>query len=316
MLEYTLDISGRSFLRQLDGLLLGSVTGKRHEVSRRCDQFAMIEQSIVNGLLPDPGSRASAEKGWLDTRHWDFLIGLHSTSTPGYPSLTYASYRMAIKKCGLYQGLVRGTPKINELKKARRDSLFPRLVECGFLELEDDPPYREELTWYRKCLAPMWPADSERPVVSHVAKTRASLESYHRSFFMMPEAIINDGTWLKAQNHTYRRVITALYLFFDDATYASVNPNHLRVSDGHILEASASFMRACGETATLKDVAGVLSWLWNERRLFGMDCELEPGEPFPAGREYVTWSRPVARNIPSGTIVFVPYYVPATGGIT
>lgn len=316
MLEYTLDISDRSFLRQIHGLLKSSVGTRRDEITRHSDQFAMIEQSLVNGQLPDPTPQAYVAGTWLDTWHWDFLIGLHSTSTPGYPSLTYASYRMAIMKCGLYQGLVKGTTRINEFKKARRDSLFPRLVQCGFLELEDGPPYREELTWHRKCLAPMWPADSERPVVSNVVKTRLSLDRYHRSFFMMPEAIINDGTWQKAQDHTYRRIITALYLFFDETTYSSVNPNHLRVSDGHILEASASFMRACGETATLKDVAGALSWLWNERRFFGMDGELEPGRPFPAGREYVTWSRPVACSVPSGTIVFVPFYVPATGDLT
>lgn len=312
MLEHVLDISGRSFLRQLDGLLMSEVGSRRDEIQRRSDQFSMIEKSLVNGLLPDPSTRAANENGWIDTWHWDFLIGVHSTSTRGFPSLTYAAYPMATKKCGLYQGLVPGAG-INARKMARREQLFSRLIECGLLEPEDDPPYRPELAWHRKMLVPIWPADSSRPIASGVVKTRSSLEQHHRDWFMMPEGIINDRTWFKAGNHTYRRIIAALYLFFDETTYSAVNPNHLRLSERHLLEASDAFMRACGEAATLEDVAGALSWLWNERRFFGMGSQLEAGSPFPAGREYVTWSRPVARNVPSQTVVFVPFYAPAQG---
>lgn len=314
MLEHRLDISPYSYLRQLDGLLASSVHTDRDEVTHHLSQFAKVEKSMVNGLLADPSPESHDEYGWIDTWHWDFLVGLHSTSTPGYPALTYASWPMAAKKCGLYEGLARGISGVNGLKRDRRERLFPRLIECGFLEPEDDPPYRPELDWHRKMLVPRWPADSEKAIPSGVVKTGATLHEHRRDWFMMPEKIINDGTWQATRSHQYRRVIAALYCHLDEDTYSSVNANHLCLTEGCWLEASDAFLRSCGEGASMEDVAGALSWLKERRRLFPIDREIEVGRPYPAGYEYVTWAQPVACGASSEVALFVPLYLPAREG--
>jgi len=308
-----LDLAGTSFLRQLEGMLFSAVPRRgAEELRRRSGGFAKIEQSLVNGMLPDPGPEA-VKQGWMATYHWDFAVYAQSNPRLVNTGELYSGHTAAINYSGLFSDLPRGLPGINGIKKARCDDLLPVLERCGIFRRVDGPYQNEQknLKWKQLLLAPTWPATSKTPLVSEVAKTPANLEAHKRPWFMMPKALFYDDlrTFRSVGGHRDRRVLTALYCFYEAHTYAAVNPNHLRLC-GNTLKVSRAFLKACGHGATVKDVASTLAWLQCHRRVFVVGARLETGTPYPAGESCVTWAEPVARKVDSGTAVFVPLYVP------
>jgi len=308
-----MDLSGTSFLRQFEGMLQGKVRPRgTDEVRRRSGGFAKVEYSLVNGLLPDPSPEA-AETGWMDTYHWDFAVYANTNPRIGYTDLFYSTHMAAIALCGLFDDLPRGLPGVTAIKRKRVGDLIPVLESCRILRCVEGPFQNEygNLSWKQLLLAPTWPATVTAPITTFAGKTNENLDAFHRSWFMLPSALFNDelGTWRKVGSHRGRRVIAALYCFYEADTYGAVNPNHLRLKD-QMLQVSDAFLKACGRDATVRDVASTLTWLWNKKRVFPVAARLEAGTPYAAGTEYVTWTQTVARDVPSGMAVFVPLYIP------
>ena len=302
-----LELTGTPFLRQLDDYLLDSMAVRNAgEVKTQTCGFGVVETLLVSGHLPDPVPIGRTD--WIDENQWSFIVYAQSTAKAAYGGRCYPGPSAAIRKCGLYQDLP--FEGVNAAKSARRAALVPQLVRFGFFELTDPPPgHREDVEWKQLMLVPSWPPDCEQPRITGVPKSLANLKTHERTWFRMPERIFNDYVWKSIGTQVGRRVIAALYAFFDDVTYAAVNPNHLSIR-GTELQASEEFMRACGQTASIRDVMLAMQWLWSKSQLFALSSEWAEGRPHPAGREYITWSRAVARSVPSDTIVFVPRYVP------
>lgn len=302
-----LDLRRTSYLRQLDGHLS---TGKRikyaGEIRRLPTGFGKIEHVLVNGRLADPRPIGQGD-GWIDTCQWDFLIYMQTTA-PGSSGKCYPTFRAARRKSGLFDGLPKGRSSEDGRKWERQAALEPALVASGFIQ-PIEGPHHPSYPWKQLMLAPSWPNGSTVAVPSGIPKTNATLREHQRSWFSMPEAIMNDLTWHQIGSHAGRRVIAALYAFFDDVTYGAVNPNHLCIRDDQ-LEVSDAFLLACGEEASPQEVMSAIAWLWDRRHIFPMAAVLEAGKPYPAGEGYVTWSAPVAKNTPHHAVVFVPWYVP------
>lgn len=312
MTMHQLDLRGTGFLRQVDHRLLSERSVRyAGEMRQQRTGFGAIERLLVDGsLLPDPQPIGQSST-WIDENQWDFIVYAHTTAQAGLGGLTFATWKAARNKCGLFQGVPVGKGA-NALKETRRSDLVPRLTEFGFLEHVDPGPYQNEtnsLKWKRLMLAPIWPPAMPVPMKTGIGKSIDSMREHGRSWFMMPSAIFNEGVWGKVGSHRGRRVIAALYAFYDAETYGAVNPNHVRIR-GDIFEVSDSFLRACGEVATPRDVMSTIAWLVAKYRLFPAASQLGAGRLYPAGQEYVTWAQPVARNTPSDSVVFVPYYVP------
>lgn len=312
--KQSLNLARTALFRQRDGYLWQEIP-LRHEgeVSRKRGGFGVVERLLVSGYYPDPVAPGEPTE-WIDANQWDFLIYLQTTASPRRMALSYATAKAAVRKCGLYQGLPRDDGGVNGIKRMRRERLIPRLTELGLVEPVpiDEEPFQNKwgsLQWQRLMLAPRWSVTADRPTATGVVKSLGSLASHNRSWFMMPEALCNGGAWHRIGSHTGRRVMAAVYYFFDESTYAAVNPNHLCIRDGQ-LEISDEFMQACGNGATPLEVGRALHWMWLEHLLFPVASELASGRPHPAGREWVTWSRPVARNTPTNAAAFVPLYLP------
>lgn len=311
-----LDLSGTAHLRQLEsGLVAEPDVRYEGEVGRRRTGFAAIERLLVSGRLPEPEAGEGTGE-WITEREWDFLIYLHSTASAVGPGQTFATWRAAVKKCGLFEDILRGEHGSNARKRGRREALMPSLERQGFVTPTEGAYQNKQhsLEWKQLMLAPTKPPYSPVPIPSGIPKTKRTLRDNKRSWFMMPEAIFNGGAWHRVGSHRGRRVIAALYYFFDEVTYDAVNPNHVRFF-GDALEVSDEFMQACGQATRLEDVASTLSWLRYNRLFFPVAGRVPPGQHHPAGRHYVTWSRPVARNTPHDTVVFVPLYVPTTSEV-
>lgn len=308
-----MDLSGTSFLRQVDGMLYGKVRPRgAGEIIRRRGGFAKIERSLVNGLLPDPSPEA-ADAGWMDSYHWDFAVYANTNPQIGYTDLLYSTHKAAINYSGLFHDLPKGLPGSRVIKQKRVKDLIPVLQSCGIMRRVEGPFQNKlrNLDWKQLLLVPTWPATSKVPVITNVGKTNENLDSHHRTWFMMPTALFIDDhrTWRSVGCHRDRRILAALYNFYEHKTYEAVNPNHLRLTKS-TLGVSDAFLRACGKGATVKDVASTLSWLLSQHRVFVLNAQLDAGNPYPAGTQYVTWAQSVGRNVPAGTAVFVPLYVP------
>lgn len=312
------DLADSTYFRQRDGLLVNSLLLRYEgELSQRSTGFATIEHALVNGVfLPDPFPDGS-NGGWIEPWQWDFLIYAHGRAKlPG--DLMYATWRAARDNCGLFEDLPRGVKGINAIKNSRSQSLVPRLVRAGLLEYAEGPYQNEKgtLEWKRLMLAPTWPATSPAPIKTNVGKTREALREHHRPWFGIPNRIFNRDSkskrrspWHRICSHRGRRVIAAVYLFYDGTTFSSVSPNHLRI-EGTVLKASTEFLRACGAEATMRDVAAALSWLWLENLLFPVASSEVRTKPFPAGQTRSTWSHHVGRGSASDVTLLVPAAVP------
>lgn len=238
--------------------------------------YFVVERALGDGSLPDPGPQAEAN-GWIGEYQWDMLIYMWSNAEIRSTSESFSGLNAAKKYCGINRGLGHKDPE----KKRRNARLFNGLESAGLLRYSRSSEQGLRTYWELR-LAPTWtPAGV---VASREPRTWTNLSRPGRTWFKMPFVLITNGpkpgAWATL-SHRERRVLVALYVFYDETTFGGVDPNHLCLR-GTNLCVSPEFSRACGHAATIEEVAEALGELWRRHLLGFLSAQFDEDAAFPA----------------------------------
>ncbi|MDA3936335.1 MAG: hypothetical protein PF636_05650 [Actinomycetota bacterium] len=225
--------------------------------------YFIMERALVDGSLPDPSPQWEMA-GWIGEYQWDVLIYMWSNAEIRRTSESFSGTEAAYTWCGIYRD-VRGQ---HDEQVRRKASLFPGLERAGLIEITHSSP--QGFRVYKELkLAPAWTAG--RISSCDIPRTFANLSLPGHGWFKVPFDILSQKQkkhrlW-STFTHRDRRVLMALYCYYDEATFGAVDPNHLRL-EGDELVASGEFMRACGASDSPGEAWQALAELMR-RRLVG-----------------------------------------------
>lgn len=272
----------------------------------KLDNFFVLEQALVDGSLPDPSPAWEKTGRWIAPYQWDMLVYMWSNADIHRTTDSFSGLRAA----SVYTGLNRDIKGQRKEQGRRKRDLFVGLESAGLME----EVRRSGTRTYRQLrLAPVWLPDG--PVPSGVPRTWANLSAPDRKWFKMALEPFSQPSGSKVRchwaelEHSDRRALAALYLYFNDKEFGAVDPNHVCLRDGDLVVSDA-FRLAIGRGLDADGVARALGELWRRKLIAFLTASFSDDRPYPGAPSHIRYA---VRETESPNAVIGLKYVPKPG---